>query len=125
MRRARPRIVKSLVEDVLMPFITAVIGQPDFRDLTFKLNDSVIRYGSFLTAVVTFLITMAAVFFLIVKPINVMTEHLLPPTEPGEPQQRDCPECLGQVSAQARRCMFCTSPLTPLAGAGAPVSEGR
>lgn len=62
-------IVTSLVDDVVMPLVAAVIGQPSFDSLTFTLNSSTISYGKFLTAVVNFLI-IAFVIFLIVKAIN-------------------------------------------------------
>ena len=66
-------IVTSLVDDVVMPLVAAVIGQPSFDDLTFTLNGSTIFYGKFLTAVVNFLI-IAFVIFLVVKAINAAQE---------------------------------------------------
>jgi large conductance mechanosensitive channel len=62
-------VVASFTDDILMQIISAIVGEPDFSDLTFTLNDSVIRYGSFITAVVNFLI-IAAALFLVVKAIN-------------------------------------------------------
>ena len=61
-------VVTSFTDDILMQIISAIVGEPDFSDLTFTLNDSVIRYGSFLTAVVNFLI-IAAALFLVVKAV--------------------------------------------------------
>jgi large conductance mechanosensitive channel len=49
-------VVTSLVDDVIMQIVAAIFGKPDFSDLTFSIGDGVIRYGRFLTAVVTFLI---------------------------------------------------------------------
>jgi large conductance mechanosensitive channel len=49
-----------------------IIGKPDFSDLTFTINDAVFRYGAFITAVITFLAIAVAVFFFIVKPVQVM-----------------------------------------------------
>lgn len=66
-------VVTSFTDDILMQIISAIVGEPDFSDLTFTLNDSVIRYGSFLTAVVNFLI-IAAALFLVVKAINAAQE---------------------------------------------------
>jgi large conductance mechanosensitive channel len=65
-------VVNSLVTNLVMPVIAAIIGKPDFRDLTFTINDSVFRYGAFLTDVIQFLAIGAAVFFFIVKPAQVM-----------------------------------------------------
>jgi large conductance mechanosensitive channel len=106
-------VVSSLVDDVIMQLVAAVAGKPDFSALTFTINDTVIRYGSFLTVLVNFLLTMAAVFFLLVKPINAMTTRLAGPTGPAEPVERECPECLSSVPVQARRCRWCTTALQP------------
>jgi large conductance mechanosensitive channel len=62
-------VVTSFTNDILMQIIAAVVGEPDFSALTFTVNDSVIRYGAFLTALVNFLI-IAFALFLVVKAIN-------------------------------------------------------
>jgi large conductance mechanosensitive channel len=59
-------VVNSLVNDVIMQLVAAIVGEPDFSKLTFTLNDSIIRYGSFLTALINFLI-IAATLFVIIK----------------------------------------------------------
>jgi large conductance mechanosensitive channel len=64
-------LINSLVEDILTPIIAAIFGKPDFASLTFTINDSVFRYGSFLNAVITFVLIAAAIFFVVVKPYNV------------------------------------------------------
>lgn len=58
-------VVTSLVNDVIMPFIAAIIGKPNFDDLTLVLGDTAIYYGRFLTAVVNFLIIAATLFVII------------------------------------------------------------
>lgn len=105
-------IVTSLVNDVIMQIVAAVVGKPDFSALTFTLNDTAIRYGAFLTAFINFLLVMGAVFFMIVKPVNAMTAKFAKPAE--GPENRECPECLAEVPAAARRCQFCTGTLTPV-----------
>ena len=62
-------VVASFTDDILMPIIAAVIGEPDFSSLSFGLGDSTISYGSFITVLVNFLIIAFAVF-LVVKGIN-------------------------------------------------------
>jgi hypothetical protein len=47
-------VVTSLVDDVIMQLVAAIVGKPDFSDLTFSVGDGEIRYGAFLTALVTF-----------------------------------------------------------------------
>ncbi len=107
-------VVSSLVNDVVMQFVAAVVGKPDFSALTFTLNDSEIRYGSFLTVLINFVLVMAAVFFFLVKPVNAMTEKFTKPDD-GGPTNRECPECLAEIPAAARKCRFCASALTPAA----------
>jgi len=65
-------VVTSLVENIITPLIAAIGGQPDFSDLAFTINGSRFGYGAFINAVVSFLIIAAAVFFLVVKPLNAL-----------------------------------------------------
>ena len=65
-------LVNSFVNDLIMPIIAMVIGKPDFSNLTFTINDAVFRYGSFLTAAITFVAIAAAIFFFVVKPMNAL-----------------------------------------------------
>ncbi|MGI9576894.1 MAG: large conductance mechanosensitive channel protein MscL [Microthrixaceae bacterium] len=67
-------VVASFTDDVLMPIVAAIIGQPDFSSLTFAIGDSEIFYGSFLTVLVNFVIIAFAVF-LVVKGINSMQQR--------------------------------------------------
>ena len=59
-------VVNSLVNDVIMQIIAAIVGKPNFNDLTFNIGDGIIYYGRFLTALVNFLI-IAATLFVIVR----------------------------------------------------------
>jgi large conductance mechanosensitive channel len=59
-------VVLSLVNNVIMPVIGAIFGEPNFNDLTFKVGDGVVAYGRFITAVVNFLI-IGTVLFLVVR----------------------------------------------------------
>ncbi len=92
-------VVTSLVDDVIMQLVAAIIGKPDFSDLTFSIGDGVIRYGAFLTALVTFLI-IAFVLFLVVKAVQKAM--------PAKATARDCPHCLSSIPIGADTCAFCT-----------------
>ena len=72
-------VVNSLVKDVLMPLIAAIVGQPDFSDLSLGVGDSQVLYGNFLTALINFLI-VAAAMFLIIKVITSL-QKLRKPSE--------------------------------------------
>ena len=105
-------VVSALVKDIVTPLIS-IPGKADFANLTFTINGSVFRYGDFINVVIAFLSIAAAVFFLVVQPMNRLRG-----VKPDEtPQMRECPECLTSVPAAARRCAACTSELTPTAAA--------
>jgi large conductance mechanosensitive channel len=69
-------VVNSFVNDLIMPLIAMIIGKPSFNDLTFTINDAVFHYGSFITAVITFVAIAAAVFFFVVKPMDAIKKRL-------------------------------------------------
>ena len=69
-------VVNSFVNDLVMPVIAMIIGKPNFSDLTFTINDAVFHYGSFITAVITFVAVAAAVFFFVVKPMDAIKQHV-------------------------------------------------
>ena len=74
-------LVTSFVDDLIMPIVAMIFGKPDFSDLTFTINDAVFRYGAFLTALITFVTTAAAIFFFVVKPMNALMARMSKPTE--------------------------------------------
>ncbi len=68
-------VVNALVDSVLMPLISALVGAPSFDDfLVFNINGNLIQVGVFLTALVNFLLIAAAVYFVIVLPMTKATE---------------------------------------------------
>jgi large conductance mechanosensitive channel len=103
-------VVASLVEDLVTPLIAAIAGEPDFGAVGFTVNGARFRVGEFLNALVAFVLVAAAVFFLVVRPVNALMARLRTEPEPDRPT-RECPECLSSVPAAARRCAFCTAPL--------------
>lgn len=74
-------VVNSFVNDLVMPVIAMIFGKPDFSDLTFTINDAVFRYGSFITAAITFVAIAAAIFFFIVKPLDAIRARMTKPEE--------------------------------------------
>jgi len=62
-------VINSFVDDILNAFIGAIFGEPNFNDLTFAIGDGVVRYGSFITALINFVI-IAFALFLVVKAFN-------------------------------------------------------
>jgi len=105
-------VVNALVKDIVTPLIAAVGGEPNFDNLAFTINGSRFAYGDFLDALLTFLIVAAVMFFLVIKPVNVLLDQLQ--TEPEvESPTRACPECLSQIPRPASRCAFCTTEVAP------------
>ena len=72
---ALKQLISSLVDHVLMPIVGIIFGEPSFNSLTIEINDSIIRYGSFLTNAIDFMIVSVAIFFLVVRPYNAIVER--------------------------------------------------
>jgi large conductance mechanosensitive channel len=101
-------VVTALVRDILTPIITAIVGKPDFGALKFTIHKSRFFYGDFINVVISFVSIAAAVFFFVVKPLNVLMARRK--TEPEVASvTKECPECLSSIPVAARRCAFCTS----------------
>jgi large conductance mechanosensitive channel len=106
-------VVTALVRDFITPLISAIVGERGIAPLTFTINGSPFPYGDFLNALLSFVIVAAVVFFLVVKPVNMLMARMR--TEPDvESPTRGCPECLSQIPVAARRCAFCTSEVPPV-----------
>lgn len=104
-------IVTSLVKDLLTPLIAAIGGKPDFSGLYFTLNGSRFLYGDFINAVVSFLMIAAAIFFLVIQPLNKLTAYSNRNKTAEEPTEKKCKYCLSTIPKDAVRCAFCTSKL--------------
>ena len=112
------KIVSSLVEDIIMPPIGALLGHVDFSAKFInlsgksfetladakKINAATLNYGMFLTTVINFLIVAFAVF-LVVHQVNRWTK------KPAAPTTKDCPQCAMTIPLAAKRCGHCTSQL--------------
>lgn len=130
------KIVTSLVEDIIMPCISILIGKIDFSDMVLTVGSASIKYGNFITTIVNFLIISFSIF-LVVKYINKLNHpeklkelndkfvHSIDkqgrlkkhkkeekPVAPVEPETKVCPYCLTEIKYKATRCPHCTSELT-------------
>ena len=96
-------LITSFVDNLLMPVVAMIIGKPDFRDLTFTINDSVFRYGAFLTDVISFVAVAAAIFFFVVKPTNALRARFEAPDEAAvSDEERRHQELLAAVERLGR-----------------------
>ena len=100
-------VVTALVKDFMTPLIAAIAKVPDFSGLSFTLNGSQFMYGDFINALISFLLVATAVFFFVVKPMNVLISRSRK-EPPADPTTRKCPECMAEIPLTARRCMHCT-----------------
>ena len=100
-------VITALVADLITPLIAAIGGKPDFAALSFTINGSHFLYGSFINALITFVVIAAVIFFLVVKPVNALTARAR--TEPPVDETvRRCPHCLSEIPVEAAVCSFCT-----------------
>lgn len=124
-------ITTSLVNDMFMPLISLLTGRLDFTGLFIALdggdyasieaakavNAATLNYGSFITAVINFLLIGVCVFFFI-KFINRLAHGFRKEAADGpKPAPRLCPYCYGELNAQATRCPHCTSDVSATADA--------
>jgi large conductance mechanosensitive channel len=105
-------VVTAIVNDLITPLIAAIGGKPDFSGLYFTLNHSKFLYGSFIQAVVAFLIIAAVVYFLIVAPMAKIMARF---KHEEAVTTRECPECLSTIPLAATRCSYCTVEVPPVA----------
>jgi large conductance mechanosensitive channel len=119
-------IVKSLVDDVIMPPIGLLLGNVNFSDFFLVLKEGTvagpyaslaaaqeagavtINYGVFANAIISFLI-VAFAMFLLIRAINQLKREEEAPSE--EPTTKDCPYCFSTIPIKAVRCAHCTSDL--------------
>ena len=122
-------IIKSLVEDIIMPFTALFTGNVDYTDWIINVSTAQIRIGSFITALINFLIIALSIFLAlkVVMGINKRIEMMNKEVEgkisqkfrkgkknekkEEEPETKVCPYCLSEVKFKATKCPYCTSEL--------------
>ncbi|MDO5417264.1 MAG: large conductance mechanosensitive channel protein MscL [Lachnospiraceae bacterium] len=117
-------LVKSMVDNLIMPLLGVVVGKMDFTNLFISLNGvayetlqaaqeagaPTFNYGLFITQVINFVI-MALVVFVFVKQMNKMRKKHEVPAAPAAPTEKMCPFCKTMIPIDAVRCPHCTSVL--------------
>ncbi|MDO4732351.1 MAG: large conductance mechanosensitive channel protein MscL [Bacillota bacterium] len=123
-------IIDSLVNDIIMPVISRLIGGLDFSEWFIPLDGNTyptlaaaknvgaatLNYGSFITVIINFLL-MALVIFTMIKIMNVAAKKLhFKSEEEAAPTTKKCPFCKSEIAIEATRCPHCTSevPLEPV-----------
>lgn len=119
-------IVKSLVDDIIMPPIGLLLGKVDFSNLFVVIREGTtpppyntvslakeagaitLNIGVFINVIISFVI-VAFAMFMIIKAMNRMKKE--PPKPEVVPSTKECPFCLSCVPLKATKCPFCTSDL--------------
>jgi len=128
-------IVKSVIDDLVMPPVGKIVGGVDFSNLYIPLSSKigeaqalaattnanftlalvdakkigpVIAYGNFLTILLNFVI-LALCIFMVIKAMNTMKKRLEAPAKAADPTTKSCPQCFSTIPIKAVRCPHCTS----------------
>lgn len=122
------KIVTSLVNDIIMPAIAIFTGKVDFSDLAVTIGNSSIKYGSFITTIIDFLIIAFSIFIAIrsfnklndktkenmekmAKNNKFLKNKIHEETVKEEPTTKICPYCFSEINIKATKCPHCTSDL--------------
>ena len=104
-------IVTSLVDDILMPVLSLLTGGFDFSALCIVLgegaNAATLNYGSFIAAIINFLL-ISLVIFMLIRAINKLS---VKKEDEAPAATKECPFCKEQIAVEAVRCPHCTSEL--------------
>ena len=103
-------IVNSLVNDMLTPLLGLITGGVDFTTLSFGIGEAQFCYGSFIAAILNFVLVALVLFFL-VKGINKMRSRKKTEEAAAAPTTKVCPFCKTEIDLHATRCPHCTSEL--------------
>jgi len=122
-------VVKSMVDDIIMPPIGRITGGVDFSNLFINLSGgeyasladakaagaATLNYGLFLNAVISFLIVASAVFMLVRAVGRMQRREEAAPPAPAAPTEMPCPHCRFQIPLGASRCGHCTQEVAAVA----------
>jgi len=102
-------VVTSFTKDILTPLL-GLVGVPDFSQLAWTTSGgAVVAYGTFLNALIAFLLVAAAIYFFVITPLNALEAR----RQRGAiqtPTTKTCTECASEIPLTAKRCPFCTQP---------------
>ena len=106
-------LVSALVNDIFTPLI-GVAGKFDFSSWSYTVSGSTFLQGSFLNALITFLIVTLVIFFLIALPYQRYQDRKAAKAPVPAATTRPCPECLTEIPLAAKRCSACASVVPPV-----------
>lgn len=107
-------VVNAFVSNVITPLIPAPGGNLSSWAFIVPWTGKPLLIGSFINAVIAFVIIAAVVYYFVVLPMNSLVARFKPKEVEVPPVTRDCPYCLSSIPLQATRCPDCTSQLQPV-----------
>lgn len=112
-------VINSFVKNLITPLV-GIIGGKDFSSLTFTIHGSTFTYGNFINDLIAFILIAAAIYYVVVVPMNKLAERR---KAGADPDKKDCPECLAEIPYAAGKCMYCGSNQVRVVGQKTPVSS--
>ncbi|MFZ0699513.1 MAG: MscL family protein [Thermoplasmata archaeon] len=107
-------VVTALISDLINPLIgLALHGNLD-AELVVVYGGSTFLFGTFISALINFVVVMVVIFFALVYPLAKRKERIDARKATASPTTRECPECYSTINRKAKRCAFCGSEVTPL-----------
>jgi len=104
-------VITAFTKDLITPMIAVLVGKPDFSAIIYEVNGTKFPVGDFLNAVVAFLLVAAAIYYIVIMPMNAINARVNAPEPAAPPSTKTCPECISEVPVAAKRCAHCTSAL--------------
>src|SRR5215469_15541076 len=101
-------VVTGLTKAFLNPLIKLLAGGEKFTTLEFYVRGVPFPVDEFINATISFILIAAAVYFLVVLPVNTLMARMHKDEPAAAPTTRKCPECLSEIPIEARRCAHCT-----------------
>ena len=112
-------LVKQFAQSFISPLLALIGGKPNFNTMVFTFHGSRFTCGAFLTEVLSFAISAAVVYFVVVVPVSRALKLF---DRNQAATERTCPECTMSIPIAARRCPECTAPIVPATEQPQPVS---
>jgi large conductance mechanosensitive channel len=105
-------VVTGLTKAFLNPLIKLAAGGGEkFSTLQFMIRGVPFPIDELINASISFVLIAAAVYFLVVVPVNALIGRMRKDPPPADPTTKKCPECLSEIPIEARRCAHCTQPV--------------